>query len=175
MDTSKKKKKRPKLKCQKVQCRVEEVWVMFWIEIFFFLKAVLQRGGACTRDDQSPATVVQDITHSQLLGYRYQATTYDPTPAPSPHLRPINSAHTKTHTNNPDKLTSATMHVPLRPLLIFPPIVPCGNVALRTNVASFILARPGGLKACWTLPYTVKDTDSWLCANSADILSATHL
>lgn len=70
---------------------------------YFFLGYPTNRRGLCLLSDQSPATVVQGITHSQLLGYTYQATTFDPAP---PH--PTNTA-----SHYPGKLTPAVLRASL--------------------------------------------------------------
>lgn len=75
-------------------------WRKFGLR-FFFSWATLQMGGAhCLPFDQSPATVVQGITRSQLPGYRYQASTLDP------HASSANS-------RCPGKLTPVLPRAPL--------------------------------------------------------------
>ena len=94
-----------------------------------------------------PSTVVQDITHSQLLGYTYQATTFDPAPPPS---SPANKHGQATILKSSPR---SPTHVYHWPLLTFPPRFPCGFRGLVAHLLRHASHRgPGGSEQCWISP-----------------------
>lgn len=87
---------------------------------YFFLGCPTNRRGLDQLPDQSPATVVQDITHTLLPGYRYQATTFDPCAPSNPHC-PAHT-HRDTASHCPEKLPLSLLHVSLWP---------CSNISTQ--------------------------------------------